>query len=107
MATNIVQDAGGSDPTRALLGSPPSPPPPPASPPTLGTTPVISTTPSPGQGIALSFNGTLSPSVAATGLRYLAADPASPLIGEFWYRADLDKLSVQTSAGVKRSAAFT
>jgi hypothetical protein len=37
----------------------------------------------------------------------LGADPVSPLIGEFWYRTDLDKLSVKTASGVKRTAALT
>lgn len=75
--------------------------------PLLGTAPTVSSTPRPGQGVALTSSGVLPASAAATGLRMLDADPVSPLTGEFWYRTDLDKLSVKTAAGVKRTAALT
>ena len=90
-----------------LLGVPPPPPENLASPPHIGAAPTVSATPSPGQGVALTPSGVLPVSAAATGIRMLAADPANPLVGEFWYRTDLDKVSVKTASGVKRSAAFT
>jgi hypothetical protein len=98
-------DEGGN--FAGLLGVPTPPPSNSTAVPLLGTAPTVSSTPSPGQGVALTAAGVLPPSAAATGIRMLTADPAAPLIGEFWYRADLDKLSLKTAAGVKRSAAFT
>lgn len=102
-------DEGGN--FAGLLGVPTPPPSNDVAAPRLVTAPTVSTTPSstpsPGQGVALTAGGVLPPSAAATGIRMLAADPANPLIGEFWYRVDLDKVSVKTAAGVKRSAAFT
>jgi hypothetical protein len=95
------------DPIANLLGVPPPPPENLSAPPKLGTAPTVSSTPGPGQGVALTASGVLPPSAAATGIRMLTADPASPLTGEFWYRVDLDKLSVKTASGVKRTAAFT
>lgn len=59
-----------------------------------------------GAGVTLDVNGHIPPSAAATALRMLGSDPAGALTGEFWYRTDLDKLSVQTAVGVKRSAVF-
>lgn len=106
----VITDASlapGTDPTPIFFGAPPPPPTPPSALPTLGTAPTVSSTPLPGQGVALTTAGVLPVSAAATGLRMLAADPADPRVGEFWYRSDLDKLSVMTAAGVKRSAAFT
>jgi hypothetical protein len=78
-----------------------------AAPPRLGGAPTVSSNPNPGQGVALTAAGVLPPSAAATGLRMLTADPSSPLTGEFWYRVDLDKFSIKTATGVKRTAAFT
>lgn len=74
----------------------------PLSPPTLNTAPTVSSTPNPGQGVALDLNGFLPVSAAATGCRMLAADPGSPKIGEFWFRTDTLQFSVQAAAGVKR-----
>jgi hypothetical protein len=37
----------------------------------------------------------------------LSADPKTPMVGEFWYRTDLDKLCEKTATGVKRTAVFT
>ncbi len=90
-----------------ILGVPPTPPANDTAKPRLGTAPTVSSTPNPGQGVALTSAGVLPPSAAATGLRMLSADPTSPLTGEFWYRTDIDKLSVKTATGVKRTAAFT
>jgi hypothetical protein len=90
-----------------LLGAPTPPANNDTAAPKLGGAPTVSSTPSFGQGVALTVSGVLPPSAAATGLRMLGADPANPLTGEFWYRTDLDKLSVKTATGVKRSAAFT
>lgn len=98
-------DEGGN--FGGLLGVPPPPPSNSTAVPLLGGAPTVSSTPSPGQGVALTASGVLPPSAAATGLRMLAADPTNPLTGEFWYRTDLDKLSLKTATGVKRSAAFT
>lgn len=89
-----------------LLGAPTPAPENQTAVPLLGTAPTVSSTPSPGQGVALTISGVLPVSAAATGIRMLTADPVSPLTGEFWYRADLDKLSVKTATGVKRTAAF-
>jgi hypothetical protein len=98
---------GEGDPLSALLGVPTPPPANSTALPRLGTAPTVSSTPGVGQGVALTVSGVLPPSAAATGLRMLSADPTSPLTGEFWYRTDLDKLSVKTASGVKRTAAFT
>jgi hypothetical protein len=100
---------GGNDPVtfRALLGVSAPAPATTTAVPLLGAAQLVSSTPSPGQGVALTAVGVLPPSAAATGLRMLTADPASPLTGEFWYRTDLDKLCQKTATGVKRSAAFT
>lgn len=107
-----LQDAGGTEALQEIFGIPAPPPPPPTAAPTVPTSPpVIATTPTstprPGQGVALTPSGVLPPSAAATGLRMLASDPAAPLVGEFWFRTDLLKMSVQTASGVKRSAAYT
>lgn len=85
-----------------LFGVQAPPPPPPTAPATLGTAPTVSSTPSAGQGVALTPSGVLPPSAAATGLRMRASDPASPLIGEFWFRTDTLQFCVKTAAGVKR-----
>lgn len=100
----------GSDNADSLAGILGVPAPPPANsvaPPLLGGAPTVSSTPNPGQGVALTAAGVLPPSAAATGLRMLSSDPASPLTGEFWYRVDTNQLCVKTASGVKRSAAFT
>lgn len=96
--------AGGvpPDPTRTTQGVPSPPPPPPVAGPTLGTSPTVSNTPRPGQGVALTLSGSLPPSAAATGLRMLTADPTAPLTGEFWYRTDTHAFCVKESGGVKR-----
>lgn len=97
----------GSSALEQILGLPPAAVANDTAQPLLGTAPTVSSTPRPGQGVALTAAGVLPPSAAATGLRMLAADPVSAMVGEFWYRADLDKLSVKTAAGVKRTAALT
>lgn len=95
------------DSLSGLLGVPAAAPSNSTAQPLLGTAPTVSSTPNPGQGVALTAAGVLPPSAAATGLRMLSADPVSPLVGEFWYRTDLDKLSLKTATAVKRTAAFT
>lgn len=89
-------------PTPPLPGSNVVWQPPPPSPPTLNSAPTVSSTPNPGQGVALDLNGFLPASAAASGLRVLAADPSSPRIGEFWFRSDTLQFCVQAAAGVKR-----
>lgn len=103
----ILAGEGGDDPLTTLLGSPTPAPENLVAVRLLGAAPTVSSTPSPGQGVALTESGVLPVSAAATGIRMLTADPVSPLTGEIWYRADLDKLSIKTAAGVKRTAAFT
>jgi hypothetical protein len=90
-----------------LLGYQAPPPKTASSTPLLGTAPTVSSTPSPGQGVALTASGVLPASATATGLRMLSADPKTPMVGEFWYRTDLDKLCEKTATGVKRTAVFT
>lgn len=96
---NVLEDGGN---IAQILGAPPPPPPAPTAVKTLGTAPQVSSTPIPGQGVALTAAGVLPPSAAATGVRMLSADPSNPLVGEFWYRTDTNQFCVKASAGVKR-----
>lgn len=65
----IRTDPGGGavDPGIDLFGRPTPPPSPPSAPPTLGNSPTVSTTPSPGGGIALDLTGRLNSSIPVTG----------------------------------------
>jgi hypothetical protein len=70
----VVRDDGGSDAVDQFLnpfGVPSPPPPSPTAQPMLGTAPTVSTTPQPGQGIALDVNGKL-PAAVSNGLLQLA-----------------------------------
>jgi hypothetical protein len=59
--------------------------------------------PTGGQSFSLTGAGNIPASVAALSLRVLTADPASPVVGEFWYRSDTSQLCVQHDAStVKR-----
>ena len=98
----LIRDDGGTQAAPDPFRSSSPPPPPPTAPPTLGSAPSVSSTPNPGQGVALTSSGTLPASAAATGIRMLSADPASPLTGEFWYRADTNQLCVHVAGATKR-----
>lgn len=55
-----------------------------------------------GKGLALTPSGTIPTNVPVTALRMLAADPAAPGSGEFWFRTDTNQLCVQNGALTKR-----
>jgi hypothetical protein len=68
----------------------------------------VAAQPTPGQGLALDYNGKIPVSVPASAIRVVTADPTSPVIGEIWYRSDTSQLCVRHDANTtKRSAAFT
>lgn len=90
------------NPVEQVLGFQATAPAAPTAVPLIGSAPTVSSTPGAGQGVALTESGVLPPSAAATGLRMLSADPASPLVGEFWYRTDTNQFCVQVSGSVKR-----
>lgn len=109
MPTPVVDLPGsGGDPSdlRTLFGAPPSAPPPPTVLPTLGTAPVVSSTPGIGQGVALDSGGRLN--VVVSFLAVVTADPTSMRQGQFWYRSDLSKLSICVdSAGTVKRVSLT
>jgi hypothetical protein len=84
----------GDDATRTLLGVVAPPPPPPTAAPRIGTAPTVSSTPSPGQGISTDAVGHLPVSVIAQALGSYASDPASPVIGQMWFRNDTKQFSI-------------
>ena len=93
----VIRDSGGSDASvvAGIFGATAPPPPPPTAPPTLGSAPVVSATPNPGQGIATDAAGRISASVAAQAIAVFTADPVSPHIGQIWYRSDTSQLCVR------------
>ncbi len=98
--------AGVAEAFQQTFGVPSPPPAPPSSPPTVRSAPIVSSSPTPGQGIALDASGQLSVVVSFLGV--VTADPASPRIGQFWYRQDTSQLCVRHNATTtKRSAAYT
>lgn len=82
------------DPIRTLYGPPSPPPAPPTAVPTLANAPTVSSTPTPGQGVALDSAGRLS--VVVSFLLVVTADPAQIRQGQFWYRSDTSQLCVCT-----------
>jgi hypothetical protein len=77
----------------------------PSSPPTLGTAPIVSSTPNPGQGVATDSGGDLPVSVAAQSVPLTPADPTSPAIGQIWYRTDLSQFRIYD--GSTKALTFT
>lgn len=75
----------------------PSPPMPPA-PSLAGGGPGTSAAPTAGFGVVLDASGALPISAAATGLQVFTADPASPKIGQMWFRSDTKNLCVRLDA---------
>lgn len=59
MPPHLLQDAGGSDAILTVFGFAAPPPAPPTAAATLASAPIVSSTPSPGQGIALDSAGKL------------------------------------------------
>lgn len=80
---------------QTTFGNPSPPPQPPVAPPTVGSAPIVSSTPGPGQGVALDSAGRLG--VTAQFLPVLAADPVAPRQGQFWFRADTLQFCVCTN----------
>jgi hypothetical protein len=103
-----VADSSGTSPDRVLqqiLGAVSIAPPPPtaqatvpSAPASLATTPAPSATPTPGQGVATTSSGALPVSAPATALVVLTADPASPAIGQMWYRQDTKQFCIRHDA---------
>lgn len=93
---------GGTDTSgfEQVFGIPSPPPNPPVAPATLGTAPIVSSTPGAGQGVALDAAGRLPVIVQFLGV--VTADPSSPRIGQFWYRADTSQLCVQHDASTTK-----
>ena len=94
------QDAGGGE-TIVIGGATPAPAQSTATP-TLPSGPTVSSTPGPGQIPKLDGSGRLPTSAAATAVRMLTADPASPVVGEIWYRTDTSALCVRHDASTTK-----
>lgn len=88
-----------------VFGIPSPPPAPPVAPPLLGGAPVVSSTPRVGQGVALDAAGRLPVIVQFLGV--VTADPASPRIGQFWYRSDTSQLCVQHDGSTTKRVTLT
>lgn len=98
-------EEGSANPAGAfqqVFGIPSPPPPPPVAQPTLGGAPILSATPNPGQGIATDASGRLPVGVAAQSVLVTTADPASPAIGQVWYRSDTSQLCIRHSAATTK-----
>lgn len=79
---------------QTTFGGPAPPPAPPVAPPTIGGAPTVSSTPGPGQGVALDASGQLA--VIVSYLSVVASDPAQLRTGQFWFRSDTLQLCVCT-----------
>lgn len=97
--TTTLSDLGGgtTDPIIAailpILGAGSTAPPPPTAPVLLGSAPVVSSTPSPGQGIALDVSGKLPPSlyVVRTFTQAISlGPPTAPQDGDIWIATTVD-----------------
>ena len=62
--------------------------------PKVGTL-AVAAQPTAGQGLALDGVGRIPVGVAAQGVPVLTADPASPVVGQVWYRSDTSQLCVR------------
>lgn len=102
MPAIIDPGSGGPTPIEQILGLWSQPPPPPTAPATLNSAPTISSTPTPGQGIATDSSGRLPTSVPVQTVVVTTADPTNPVMGQMWYRQDTSQLCIRHDAGTTK-----
>lgn len=68
--------------------------------------PIVTSAPTAGQGVALDSSGRLPVGATAQSIPVLTADPASPIIGQMWYRSDTSQFCIRHNATTTKRVAL-